>query len=189
MNELINKLLNCQNVSNEREYILELAEMHSVPKIITELESMLQSDESMVIAALFFLRQVSISTRNDKKFNAVVKRFRKKIPSSKIFALMEKLLYSPNAGLRSRTIYTFGKMLFSEQKSVLENAIQFYIDQSPSQLGELLFEYFWLHQGVDIALLKDLINRRNPVVIKAIEWYLEHTSEQDRDIIKKEIGL
>ncbi len=186
---LLDKLLNYRNISNGNAYILELSKIYSVEKIIFQLEKMLQSDTLQVFEALFFLRQVSITSRYERSFNEVVENFRKEIPKSRIFSLMEEHLYSTEEEIRSSVIYAFGKMTFPEQKKLLKKAIDFYINQFPLQLGELLFEYFWLNGGVDINLLKVLAKDGNSEVKKGIEWFLDHISDQEKASIKKELGF
>ncbi len=188
MNTLTQQLLHFRAAPNGTEYILELSKAYSVHKIILELELMLQSDEHHITEALFFLRQISLQARDQESFNILVTRFRKEIADSRIFSLMEKLLYSPNERIRSSTIYAFGKMSFPEQQTALKNAFDFYRHNFPLQVGELLFEYGWLRGATDIVLLRDLAQDDNPQLKKGIQWFLDHISDQEKAAISKELS-
>lgn len=132
---------NLQNIS----FLKELVERWSIDQIIHEMIDVLNYDRTNDIFQIYmFLRDVSIYRKQSPEFDGIVDLFRTELPKSTIFDLMNEKLYSQNKSIRSNTIFTFGKMYFSQNADYLKQAFNYYEIHHPDELEELQFEYNWL---------------------------------------------
>lgn len=173
---------------NELELIPNMVKSYGLSQIFSELEKMLNRSPDQVLAALLFLKDISIFRKDNPIFNQIVDSFRKLLITSKIFSILEEKLYSSHTEIRLNTIYTLGKIYFPNQSFRLLHAIDVYAKKYPTELDILLFEYFWLSGSIDYTLLQKLVNLSAPQVTTAIRKYLESLSDEMKIQIEKRIN-
>lgn len=171
-------ILRYSESSSEEEQLLKkmaaLVAQWGVPEIVVQLESFLRTGTSAEkCEALAFLRDVSITRSQYPDFDDIIRSFRGQICKASIFSIMGQNLYSSEVSVRRDTIYTFGKMFFKQNISILSQAVSVYMEQYPEDIDALLFELFWLQEKKDFGLLNRLVETENPHVRTAVKKYLE----------------
>lgn len=133
------------DVKKQNKFIVNLLKQNRLVAVITELETILVNGTiDQICETLMFLRDISLFQHQDPSFSPIITQFRKALPASNIFSIMEKNLYSENQQIRHNTIYAFGKMTFKENAQRLQKATQTYKKTYPSELKQLLEELSWL---------------------------------------------
>ena len=137
-------ILGYQNHVDEKPYIELALNTYDAATLVGRTVSIVsERNYQRLRPALLFIRDVSSSGFGDE----IRDQFRPIILNSSLFDEMKSCLSVPNFGIRSHTVYTFGKLSFKENISVLVETFEKRRDIDPLLMDSLLFEIRWLEQS------------------------------------------